>query len=325
MKTAIAYADYIDRLCTIEMRSSRIIPGTLLQLYKEARELQGLPLTYLAANRMIQTIRPDDNVIIASGLGGPNNYLPYGETDGPLGAAALARIIKFLLKANPIIVSGQKYIEPILASCQALGLSSDNLLSETAPFNDDKARAKGTELLEKYNPSALIAVEALGPNNKGVAHSLRGIDLTPWNVPFYHMFDMANQKGVLTIGIGDGGNEIGCGLIYENARKILKYGMLCQCPCKNGVATVTETDVLVLGGTSNWGAYGIEACLSILLRNPSSIHTPKEEAKSLKSCIDAGARDGPTGSSDLMVDAIPLETNKALITMLRTIAQKALE
>jgi len=330
LDASVAVTEYVDRLCAVEMRSSRLPQGTILKIYSEARRLQGMPLTYLAAKRLVQTIREGDNVIITTGIGEPK-LIPKGETDGPPGAAAIARAISLFLQANPVVVAGEAYLEPALASCRALGLKtserpqSNAVVGEAAPLNDDEARRNSAELLDKYNPSALLSVECLGPNAKGVLHTLGGIDLTSYNVPFHHIFETAMQRAILTVGVGDGGNEIGCGLVYDAVRKIQKYGTICQCPCKSGVATVTPTDVLVVAGTSNWGAYGIETSLAVILRNPSVIHTPQDEAKSLQASIAAGARDGPTGSSDLYVDAIPLETHQALLVMLRTIVSKYLE
>ena len=287
-------------------------------------------MTFLAAQRLSQTIRAGDNVIITTGIGEPSK-LPKGETDGPPGAAALARVISLILRANPIVVAGADYLEPVFASCRVLGMKTSDkaepncVKGEVLPLNDQQARTNAFELFNKYNPSALISIECLGPNSKGVLHTLDGIDLTKYNVPLHHIFDIATQKGLLTVGLGDGGNEIGCGMVYEAVRRIQRYGMICQCPCKNGVATVTPTDVLLFAGTGNWAAYGITASLALLHRNLSAIHTPQEEEKSLQACVDAGARDGPTGSKELCVDAIPLETHKALLIMLRTLVSKYLE
>ncbi|HMK82644.1 MAG TPA: glutamate cyclase domain-containing protein [Candidatus Bathyarchaeia archaeon] len=330
LNTLLAVSDYVDHLCAIEMRSSLLPQGTILKLYDEARRIQHAPLTYLAAQRLSQTIHPGDNVIITTGIGEPSK-LPKGETDGPPGAAALARAISLILQANPIIVAGENYLEPVFASCRALGMKASDhagpncVKGESFPVNDQQARNGAVELLKKYNPSALISIECLGPNSEGVLHTLDGIDLTKHNVPLHHIFEAATQKSLLTIGLGDGGNEIGCGMIYEAVRRIQRYGTICQCPCKKGVATVTATDVLVFASTGNWGAYGVTASLALLHRNISAIHTPQDEEMSLQACVDAGARDGPTGSKELWVDSIPLETHKALLIMLRTLVSKYLE
>lgn len=70
------------------------------------------------------------------------------------------------------------------------------------------------------------------------------------------LFEAARQRGVLTIGVGDPGNEIGMGAIADTVKRLLPYGAECQCSCAGGVADATEVDVVVPGTCSNWGAYG---------------------------------------------------------------------
>jgi hypothetical protein len=71
------------------------------------------------------------------------------------------------------------------------------------------------------------------------------------------LFKAARQRGVLTIGVADPGNEIGMGAIADTVkRRLLPYGAKCQRPCAGGVADATEVDVVVPGTCSNWSAYG---------------------------------------------------------------------
>ena len=64
--------------------------------------------------------------------------------------------------------------------------------------------------------------------------------------------------------------------ITDAVRAIQPYGARCQCDCGEGMATVTPADVLVVAAVSNWGAYGIEASLAILLERPELLHTTME-------------------------------------------------
>jgi hypothetical protein len=47
----------------------------------------------------------------------------------------------------------------------------------------------------------------------------------------FHLAEAAKARGIVTIGVGDGSNEIGNGLIYDAARQIQPYGLKCQCDC----------------------------------------------------------------------------------------------
>ena len=80
--------EYVDRLCTVEMRPQGMPRGKIHRLYDAARRRQGgRPLTLLAAERLRGVVKAGDSVILATGAGGPP-WMPAGETDGPVGVAA---------------------------------------------------------------------------------------------------------------------------------------------------------------------------------------------------------------------------------------------
>ena len=96
-------------------------------------------------------------------------------------------------------------------------------------------------------------MEALGVNSKGVAHSSTGLPAMEGRARFEHLISAAREADVLTIGIGDNGNEIGFGLIAEEVRSIKPFGRECRCPCGGGIATVNACDILITVAVSNWG------------------------------------------------------------------------
>ena len=57
----------------------------------------------------------------------------------------------------------------------------------------------------------------------------------------------ANQR-IPTIGVGDGGNEIGIGALVEAVHKYVPYGEI--------LCAQLATDVLLSAGVSNWGRFG---------------------------------------------------------------------
>ncbi|MBI4277618.1 MAG: DUF4392 domain-containing protein [Armatimonadetes bacterium] len=120
-----------------------------------------------------------------------------------------------------------------------------------------------------------------------------------------------------TVGIGDGGNEYGCGLIYEDVRAITGHGARCQCPCGDGMANAVATDVLVIGAVSNWGAYGTCAMLARLLDNPDLVHDPETEYRMLDANVRAGAADGMSALPSMSVDGISVQVNQGLVRQLR--------
>lgn len=91
----------IDRLCNIEYRpavgSQR---GDIMRYYNAAREVQKDPLSYLCAKALMDRVKEGDTVLFVTGARFPH-LLPYGETDGPLGVAALAKAVERGLGPRP--------------------------------------------------------------------------------------------------------------------------------------------------------------------------------------------------------------------------------
>src|SRR4051812_21420587 len=94
--------DSIDRAVNIEMRFRVGLPrGVTYPLYEAARKKQKKPLPWPAAKPLKERISPGKNVFVAPG-GATPRAPPAGETDGPPGAAAIARAIEFGLGGKPI-------------------------------------------------------------------------------------------------------------------------------------------------------------------------------------------------------------------------------
>ena len=325
--------DNIDRLVTVEMRTQGIVRGNIVQLYEAARAKQGAPLTMLAADRLHDAIRPDDVVLITTGAGSWP-WMPKGETDGPPGAASLARALSLGLGARPVIVSEERNLPGINAASAAIGLlvtDARTLRARTGavttipfPLEETAARVAAERLMDDWSPKAVIAVEKLGPNAKGEIHSLQGFNTSDDTAKVHHLFELATQRGILTIGYGDGGNEIGCGVIYDDTRRIMPAGAACQCPCGEGMATVVPTDVLVVSTASNWGAYGTSACLAFRLGNVSLLQDPATERRMIENCALAGAGDGMSGLPIPWVDGSNLEVQQAIVTVMHMIITNGL-
>jgi hypothetical protein len=253
--------------------------------------------------------------------------MPKGESDGPPGVAALARILYYGLGAIPIFVSEQIHAGPIMASSEAAGVMIRSFeeakgrrlggVMLTAPNQQEKVGEWASEIFDRYCPKALICAERLGPNEKGVIHGATGlgkelgfiIDLSP-------LVGEAEKQGIFSVGIGDNGNEFGFGRIYETVREVMPYGKKCQCSCGGGMATVIKTDVLIPASVSNWGCYGVEAVLAFLLKNRDLMHTPEEEKRVVLACLDAGGLEAGYCSKRFIVDRLPGETSMAVVRLL---------
>lgn len=327
--------EYVDRLVTVEMHRAGERRGIAHRMYEAAREAQGgKPLTYLAAKALEETVKPGDFVLLMLGAG-KRPWRPWGETDGPIGVASLARSISMGLGAIPVIVAHERHLPPTEAATEMAGVSVIeksmaqqgywfSAVSEPFPVGPDVAEAATAKVLDTYSPTAIVSIEKLGPNAQGVIHGITGLARDMPDEAYLHVLvDEARRRGILTIGIGDGGNELGYGKIRDAVREIQPYGAVCQCPCGGGIATVTETDVLVHAAISNWGAYGVSACLAYMKGNVDLLQTAEQEREMLVASVEAGAEGGP-GHKQPWVDNTDCETQQAVVTMLRMIVSNAL-
>lgn len=323
----------IDRVCTIQAKNRGMPHDFIVRLYDEARKLTGnRPISAVAAEKLIATVGRGDVVLILTGAG-LSPILPKGESDGPPGAAALARALYKGLGAVPVYVLEAHHADPVVASSHALGLmikkfseAKDFRLGasiELAPPLQEGVPAWVQDVFERYNPKAIVCAERLGPGKNGLMHSATAIPLSNYDptpgaaVDTSPLVEEANKRGILTIGIGDHGNEIGFGAIYDAVAKIMPKGDV--------MGTTVATDVIFPVMMSNWGCYGIEAALAFLLKKPELMHSPADEERMLRDCLNAGGLEASYCTTNFFVDGLEGETSMACVQFLGNIVRKNLE
>src|SRR5262249_31925838 len=105
--------------------------------------------------------------------------------------------------------------------------------------------------------------------------TMRGRDVTDLMSRAYELFEQREyprNKRPPTIGIGDGGNEIGMGKIaWETIHRNVPNGGLIACR--------VPTDHLIVAGVSNWGAYALAAGVALLsgVKLPAELFDPDRE------------------------------------------------
>jgi hypothetical protein len=331
--------EYIDKIVNVEMLddNSRRRNKTEL-LYRAARGKQGAPLTYLAASGLLERVKKDDYVILLAGAG-VSPWLEWGETDSPTGIASLARALCFGLGARPVYVGNEKELGPVIAAGVAAGITvldresvevykrKNTALSVPFPLGERGAREKALKILDEFKPAAIVGVEKHAPNIVGVWHSAAGQATDPATQPHvHHIVDEGKKRGVFSVGIGDGGNEIGYGLIREEANEVFAqtYGETCQCGCGGGEATACATDVLVSAAVSNWGAYGVSAMLAYMLEDPFILQDADTERRMVEAMAQAGAVEATYALSIPWVDGTSPEVQQAVVSMMQGVVVNAL-
>jgi hypothetical protein len=319
----------IDDLVTMELRQPGPRSSIVKPLLDAVFQHQSGSPSAAAANALADSVTPGDTVIIATGAGDGRIHLPNGETDGPPGAVSLARALALGLGARPIITVEDHCLTPQRRATHAGGLNvvAYDQLQERAngatirSFSKDpnEATEQSIEFLDTYDPTAVIAVEKVGPNDAGVIHSANGTDVSEGRAKVAPLFDRATDRDILTVGIGDNGNEIGFGNISAAVRDIQPYGATCECSCGGGLACRVSTDHLLVGNVSNWAAYGLSALLAIRTNTPSALHSAEDERRMLEHLVVAGSNDGVYDRPRPMVDGTATATQTGIVSILNNL------
>lgn len=324
-----AVGSTIDNLLTLDIASR----GVVGELYKAARKYHERPLCLLAAQKIVESVQKNDIVFIATGmLIHPFQAIGIGENDGPIGAAGLARSLGIALGAKCVFITDKILMNMLLMTVRGGDITivpRDTLRDLEIPVSaivdfpteEQHAAEEAVRLIDEFRPKALISIERRGVSKNGIYHSWNGYNMSPYEARIGRLFHECRKCGVLTIGIGDGGNEIGMGNIYEQVRQIVPYGDRCNCPENCGIADSTEVDVAIVTTVSNWGAYGIEACLAIIKNEIDALHTREIALRITRNCIDAGGVDGPAKVPRMFIDAIGVETDIAILQILAEIIE----
>jgi hypothetical protein len=219
------------------------------------------------------------------------------ETDGPPGAAVLGRALR-RRGARVRYTSDPATLPSLTAALEALGEPPE-------VFAYPDTVGAGAAVLARERPTHLVAIERPGRGRGGDYLNARGVSVKDWNRPIDELF--LGRRRPVTVGVGDGGNEIGMGRVRA---RLAREGRLMA-----RIASVVSVDHLVVAGVSNWGAYGIVAHLA-RLTGQSLLHTPGEERALIEACVAAGAVDGITRRRERTVDGMDADTHAAVVALL---------
>ena len=230
-----------------------------------------------------------ERVLIVSGFFVP--AAQAGETDGPPGAKALGSALAAL-------------------DIPAAYVTDERNASLFRAIGAEPLHLYAPGLLDDLRPSHLIAVERVGRAADGRYYNMRGEDVSAFTEPVDDLFLEATARGLTTIGIGDGGNEIGMGCAAEAVAAHVKHGP--------AIACVVKTDWLIACGVSNWGACGLAGALSIL-SGQDLLPTPEQVRAEVEAITAAGGVDGVTRRSEPTVDGQPLQASCDLLADIRAL------
>jgi len=124
--------------------------------------------------------------------------------------------------------------------------------------------ARATAVLEEVD--AVVCIERAGPCGDGACRTMTGRamggDVLAPQLTEALVARAAREPGrfrVRTLGIGDGGNEVGMGLVRPLVARHIPRG--------DAIACALGTDWLLAASVSNWGGYAVASALEVLERD----------------------------------------------------------
>lgn len=243
-----------------------------------------VPGYYLRAAQILQSTR--GTVLIGTGFPVAGTY----ETDGPVGAIALYRVLE-TLGATPVLVCGAPLADAI---------ASDFRVHKISVGKPAVSLIEAEKALQQYQPSLVISIERPGMAADGKYYNMRGEDISAACASFDYFLSLASCP---TIGIGDGGNEIGMG----NVATILEQ--------LNIIPSATYCDELLIADVSNWAAHGLIAMLSVLRQQDMLLGW--DNLALLQYLSERGSVDGVTRENHLTEDGLSADISEKLIKDLR--------
>lgn len=282
------------------------------------------------------------------------------ETDGLLGALFLASMLQ--AAGLEIKLASDRYAADILrAGSELIGLpraaviefpqAADNQSSREAiaawrrKHTDNNAEYSHLVFIERVGPSHTSASVTLSQNDsqrsevtgeferlvpaadRDICHNMRGESIAQYTAPLHELIGpdgnlRSESIRPRTIGIVDGGNEIGCGAIDWNLlRGVLAGEASARIACR------IATDFTIPAGVSNWGAYALAAAVASLRASqwPDAMPalakwTARKHQELLAVLVAAGAVDGVTKRAEATVDGVPLEAYLAQFERIKAAA-----
>jgi hypothetical protein len=300
------------RLVALRDLIQRDVNGRGLRRDPHSNLINACPDDFAAACRSLAAAE-GATLGVVTGFYIPTAEPPCGETDGPLGALFLARAL-MPLGIRVVLITDGFCADALHAGLEASSLPALPVVVLPPALPADAYR---TQVFGATGPlTHLLAIERVGPSHscddvppqhRDRCHTMRGRDVTDMMSPAHLLFEAS--AGMTTIGIGDGGNEIGMGKI---ARAVICRNI----PGGDIVACRVPVQHLIVCDISNWGAYALAAGVAVLRgrKLDGRLWDGAVERKLLEEMIRRGPLvDGVLGQQVATVDGMAWEKYVAVL------------
>src|SRR5262245_60357958 len=255
---------------------------------------------------------PSARVGMITGFYVPHGSPPAAETDGPVGAALLAKGLE------AVGIRCRVATDELCRSACAAALAGAGV--QEVPIDVAAVGAPLAPLIEAWRQASIthaLAIERCGRSADGPPRNMRGQDIGSYTAPLDELFTAGPWD---TIAIGDGGNEIGMGAISRS----LIAGHVTH---GKTIACVTPARHLIVAGVSNWGAYAFIGALAALRADWRATLLACLDETVDRAVLEATVERGPAvrGVSRLQtltVDNLGIATHHRILRMVRTMVER---
>ncbi len=165
-------------------------------------------------------------------------------------------------------------------------------------------------------------------DGRDICHNMQGKPVNGYTAKTHRLFEILAERElpIITMAVGDGGNELGMGrygwdlLRGALARNMPQMELAGRIPCR------ISTDLLLVAGVSNWGAYAMAAAVAALRGKRELLDERRiaQQRELIEVMVDqAGAVDGVTGRHTATIDGIELDTSLSVLTDLLALCRGA--
>jgi hypothetical protein len=304
-----------DPIEQIEVLCGRVVRRNIARIRELVRGDLRKFATSLASNR-------NARIAILTGFYIPQGQPAAAETDGLSGSVIMASGLK---RAGYQAVVATDL--PCYPALKAAAEGSPEPVEVLRCGVDDASVIDLWRRLQSWGVTHVVIIERAGLGVDGRPYDMMGHPLDEFTAKFDLIVDEARKAGVITLGVGDGGNEIGMGKIDK--------GLIAE-DIDNGekIACVTATQYAMVCGVSNWSGVALLVAMAILdpvrkdkylsLTEPAIERGILEHAVYLGPAIDdIGDPKTRPGRKVLWIDDVPLEKHLALTAELRALAHGA--
>jgi hypothetical protein len=214
------------------------------------------------------------------------------ETDGPPGAIAIGNALYKI--GYQVIYITDSYSTSFIKEIR----HKQSRLIEFPIMGVNESKEYALKLMEKEQPNLLIAIERPGSYIDDKYRNMRDEEFTKFTARIDQLFALHEN----TIGIGDGGNEIGMGNLFAKIQdnNIVKY------------PSTSKVSELIISSVSNWGGYGLVGALSIKT-GKDLLPSPSQDSLLISKLVDMGAVDGISANNEYKVDGFTMKENSKVL------------